>query len=112
MMITKQEYTTIDNLDIYPYDINRLNWNDGVRACEFLGNGWRLPTKNELNSIYINKAMIGGFASDNYWSSSKTDTNNAWTQYFGNGAQGTYYETNSFYVRPVRTTAHHLIDTP
>jgi hypothetical protein len=112
MMMTEQEYKTIDNLDVYPNDFGCLNWNDGVRACELLGNGWRLPTKDELNSIYINKAMIDGFTSDNYWSSSKTDTNNAWTQYFGNGAQGTYDDTNSFYVRPVRTVISCLIDTP
>ncbi len=30
---------------------------------------------------------VGGFAADNYWSSSQNDANNAWNQNFGNGNQ-------------------------
>lgn len=29
-----------------------------------LGDGWRLPTKDELNVLYENKDKIGGFASN------------------------------------------------
>ena len=42
-----------------------------MKACAALGGGWRLPTKDELNILYENKDKIGGFASNNYWSSTE-----------------------------------------
>ncbi len=32
---------------------------------------WYLPSKDELNCLYINKAAVGGFASSYYWSSTE-----------------------------------------
>ena len=57
--------------------------------------GWFLPSKDELNQMYVNlKAQgRGGFASDYYWSSSEV-VNDAWIQNFVNGSQvtsGKYY---------------------
>jgi len=63
---------------------------------------WYLPSKNELNQLYIEKARIGGFWTDWYWSSSEVDVTEAWPQYFGNGLQYGYFKTSSVYVRPVR----------
>jgi hypothetical protein len=31
---------------------NELSWADAKKACDELGNGWRLPTKNELKAMY------------------------------------------------------------
>ncbi len=50
---------------------------------------WYLPSKDELNKLYLNKAAIGGFATDYYWSSSESSSNYAWLQYFLTGTQGT-----------------------
>lgn len=36
-------------------------WDGAHKACADLGEGWRLPTLDELNIIYQNKAKIGGF---------------------------------------------------
>jgi hypothetical protein len=63
---------------------------------------WYLPSKNELNQLYIEKARIGGFSTDWYWSSSEVDATEAWPQYFGNGLQYGYFKTPLVYVRPVR----------
>jgi hypothetical protein len=63
---------------------------------------WFLPSKGELNQMYVNKTAIGGFASDNYWSSSEFDANYAWYQYFGYGDQFNTIKSSSYYVRPVR----------
>jgi hypothetical protein len=63
---------------------------------------WYLPSKNELNQLYIEKARIGGFSTDWYWSSSEVDATEAWPQHFGNGLQYGYFKTSSVYVRPVR----------
>jgi hypothetical protein len=33
-------------------------------------NDWYLPSKDELNKLYLNRTAIGGFTGENYWSSS------------------------------------------
>ena len=48
---------------------------------------WYLPSKDELNKLYINRFAIGGFDNGHYWSSTEVDSNGAWTRYFGNGNQ-------------------------
>ncbi len=45
---------------------------------------WYLPSRDELNKLYDNRSLIGGFSVDYYWSSSeKTDSSTRWGQYFG-----------------------------
>ncbi len=46
--------------------------------------------------------MVGGFANNNYWSSSEYDINNAWKQNFNNGSQNNNNKNNTNYVRAVR----------
>ena len=64
---------------------------------------WYLPSKDELNKIYINKSIIGGFNNANYWSSSESSCQQGWYQDFSNGTQSTTYMDLSFYVRAVRS---------
>ena len=65
---------------------------------------WRLPTKRELNLMYV--VFISGnaanFDSYYYWSSTENDYNRAWTQYFGNGNQGNGFKDYTTNVRAVR----------
>jgi hypothetical protein len=68
---------------------------------------WYLPSKDELNLMYVNlhTQSLGSFANAGYWSSSEYsgyETYNAWIQLFSNGDQFNYYKTNSNYVRAVR----------
>jgi Protein of unknown function (DUF1566)/Putative metal-binding motif len=82
-------------------------WNIAARICGdlVLGgyNDWYLPSTNELNQLYINRVAIGGFASNGYWSSSVGFNNNAWFQYFSNGAEGINNKVNNFFlVRAIR----------
>jgi len=63
---------------------------------------WFLPSKGELNQMYVNKTAIGGFASGGYCGSSEAGAGTAWYQYFGLGTQGSDYKSGTFYVRPVR----------
>ena len=80
-----------------------MTWDDAKKACKVLGDGWRLPTIDELNTLYINKDKIGGFARDVYWSYTKNDDYNAWVQGFYGGV---HYSTNKVftsYVRAIRT---------
>ena len=83
---------------------NRMEWNDAIKACSELGNGWRLPTKYELNYLYIYRGKIGRFANNDYWSSTEEDMDNAWRQYFNGGSQALLFKVRGFAnVRAVRT---------
>jgi hypothetical protein len=71
-------------------------------ARDYDGGGytdWSLPSKDELNEMYLNKATINSTAAANsgsnfvtavYWSSTEIDNGGASAQYFGNG-----YQSNS-----------------
>ena len=63
---------------------------------------WFLPSKDELNEMYLNKAAIGGFASGSYWSSTEDDSGSAWIQGFSSGFQINYGKYNNYNVRAVR----------
>jgi hypothetical protein len=65
---------------------------------------WYLPSKNELNKLYLNRTAIGGFAAAYYWSSSEYNTGLAWYQNFNflNGGQFGYNKSATYYVRAVR----------
>jgi hypothetical protein len=65
-------------------------------------NDWYLPSKDELNKLYINRVAIGSFASDYYWSSSENANENAWAQYFDDGYQEYTRKSATPRVRAVR----------
>ena len=83
-------------------------------ARAYTGGGytdWFLPSKDELNKMYLNKATINTTAASNsgsdflnsfYWSSTENDNGNAWVQYFSNGDQYSYYRDATLSVRAVR----------
>ncbi|MDD5015562.1 MAG: Ig-like domain-containing protein [Atribacterota bacterium] len=63
---------------------------------------WFLPSKDELNQLYAQKALVGGFASDYYWSSSEEDADSACGQGFTSGMQGKYPKDYGLRVRAIR----------
>ncbi len=64
---------------------------------------WYLPSKYELNLMYLQKAVVGGFADRSYWSSSENDSTTAWTQDFTNGTQQNWQLKDfGHYVRAIR----------
>ena len=64
---------------------------------------WRLPTKYELNAMYLQKDDIGGFSNDVYWSSTEIHYEVAWRQDFSDGIQGLNIKDAIFHrVRVVR----------
>ena len=96
----------IGNIEVAEKDFpNKMNWQSAKDACESLGNGWRLPTKDELNLLYQNKDKISGFTTieySYYWSSDVYDGVYRVNQDFDNGGQYNDREHNPFYVRAVR----------
>ena len=54
-------------------------------ARAYTGGGyadWYLPSKDELNKLYLSRFDIGGYVTDAYWSSSERNNINAWAQDF------------------------------
>ena len=71
-------------------------------AAGALFTDWRLPTKYELNLLYLQKSVVGGFTDNYYWSSTEDGYLNAWHQNFYTGFQ--YDNDKDFpdYVRAIR----------
>tara|TARA_B110000208_G_scaffold121035_1_gene147830 strand:- start:72 stop:1277 length:1206 start_codon:yes stop_codon:yes gene_type:complete len=93
---------------------NKIVTNQGAgiyaaSICQTLALGgysdWYLPSKNELEQLYFNRALIGGFIDDWYWSS----TEGSWFGYamvhhFGNGSKSIgLVERQTWRVRTVRS---------
>jgi hypothetical protein len=104
---------TQNTIDII--NANCSSSNGSPTAADFCANltlggysDWFLPSKDELNEMYLNNAAIGGFGFDFYWSSTEYNNTNAWVQNFtiggqsGNGYQGSSFKDNVNYVRAVR----------
>jgi hypothetical protein len=82
-------------------------------ARAYTGGGytdWFLPSKDELNKMYLKRGDInttavanGGsnFANNFYWSSTEEDNNRAWRQDFNSGP-GHFKKHNTYFVRAVR----------
>ena len=93
----------IDDLVVMTEDLGEMNWEEAKKACKNLGDGWRLPTKDELNILYHNKDKIGGYTLVNYWSSKMGDLSTSWIQNFDNGSQVGNLNSDTNSVRAVRS---------
>lgn len=92
--------------------LNALKGSNDVRNASKLifevipnsSNEWFLPSKDELNLMYINlcKKNLGNFKNGDYWSSSQLSENWAWCQSFKHGEQIANQKNGRCYVRPVR----------
>jgi protein phosphatase/serine/threonine-protein kinase len=86
-----------------PYQL----WADAVVATLAYTSGstndWYLPSKDELNELYLARTTVGGFKLDYYWSSSANGSIAAFGQFFDNsGRQNSLDKPEPNYVRPVR----------
>ena len=88
-------------------DLGRFSWEDAVQKCKDLGDGWHLPNKDELNTLYLKRRkFLDGFLGilTRYWSSSEAEGYSlySWDQDITYGYQRIDYKTGSFFVRPVK----------
>ena len=91
------------NLEVAQYDFpNPMNWDSAKKICGTLGKGWRLPTKDELKTLFQNREKIGGFEERGSWSSTEGASYGAWYQFFYDGSQDTNIKEASHLVRAIR----------
>jgi hypothetical protein len=98
----------IGNLEVAEKDFpTQMSWKEAKSACEALGEGWRLPQKDEYVILSQNKEIIkiGGF-NKYYWTGSKIKVDFSWIFYFDtNPGFSPFldgYEPNEYCVRAVR----------
>ncbi len=104
------DYVMVGDLYVQTVDISesRLNRESAILLCgnSIKGgyNDWRLPTLDELATMYENRAAIGGFANGDYWASDY-NPNNSWHYYcmnFSSGEVKNYQFNDPRRVRAVR----------
>ena len=88
------------NIEVYPHDLGMFTWKKAKEACTKLGDGWRMPTREELHLMWLN--MDDSYTAAYYWSSSERNNDFAWVQDFNDGAQDYSYKSYTYYVRAVR----------
>jgi hypothetical protein len=64
---------------------------------------WYLPSRDELNKLYINRIAVGGIGTDIYWSSSEYNIDEAWFQTFLDSGQGHVFKNATYSVRAFRS---------
>jgi hypothetical protein len=77
-----------------------------ARICDDLVlNGysdWFLPSKDELNQMYLHQSVFGGGFGEFYWSSSEDNAFMAILESFNNGYQIYTYKYGTWNVRAIR----------
>jgi hypothetical protein len=63
---------------------------------------WYLPSKHELNLLYLQKNEVSGFVNNFYLSSTEVNLYSVWRQLFFSGGQANYDKGDFGYVRAVR----------
>lgn len=88
-------------------DLGNADWVTAKTMCENSRVGgftdWRLPTKAELLVLYNQKATIGGFSTDFYWSSTENNSYSSCYVSFFHGMSGETGKSAQCKVRAVRT---------
>lgn len=115
--VSPVEYLELSTAGIYveKKDAGRSTWESVSNLCQnrTVGgmNHWRLPTKQELATLYEQKNAIGGFhdtANSRYWSSTISDGSGTLYSYyycidFSSGYLSSSISSNSNYARCVRS---------
>jgi hypothetical protein len=75
--------------------------------CNNLSSGgfsdWYLPSRDELNKLYLNRSVIGGFNNASYWSASQATTTTSWSVNFSSGGtNNTGPKSSLLSVRAIR----------
>jgi hypothetical protein len=84
----------------YAQDIISNPSNHNANGQKFMD--WRLPTNYELSQMYSQRAAIGGFTTNNYWSNKEDSSTQGWFIPFSTGAPDYSGKGVGNYIRAVR----------
>jgi len=95
----------LEGFEVAQFDFEiKMNWVDARNACNKIGDGWKLPSKVELEIIYENRQYLPTYSFGTYWSSTKNEANLPWVHDFNSGIQSPKNELNECFVRAIRAT--------
>lgn len=89
--------------------LGKMPWENAIAACRNLGNGWRLPSKEDLLAIYKVKSTLDSTLAavgdelplSYYWSSTEYNSDWAWTVGVKLGYTNSMPKSDNLYVRAV-----------
>lgn len=87
------------------YNMNNTTHPAAYFCCNLTINGytdWYLPAGDELNMLYENRSVLGGFSTARYWSSTQRSASNALSKDFNSGNNVSTSKSFYYYVRAVR----------
>ena len=94
----------IEDLIVLPRDLVEMTLQEATIKVKELGEGWRLPTKEEFeNILYPNKSKIPNLQDLYYWSRTEKGLSFAWYFRFYHGGSGNHSKSRLCYVRAVKT---------
>ena len=71
----------VGEIEVAPFDLPcGGTYENAMQAIDSIGEGWRLPSVEEMKLIFENKDKIGGFAANYYWT---RETNGDKATHFG-----------------------------
>ena len=81
------------------------NQQDAMSICKEQDPEFRIPSQDELASMFVNQRLINGemvTGSTNYWSATLYDSTRAWTQGFSSGGRLIHARSSAFRVHCVK----------
>ena len=97
--------------EVYPDDLGfgsrgtigtLMTWYNAMESCKNLGDGWMLPTKEELNLMYRKKENLRILPLHGYWSCDEYDITSAYYKYFFTGFEYVFEKRFPAFARPIR----------
>ena len=94
----------VGSIEVAENDFSKsMNLDEAKTACTLLGNGWRLPTLNEITEIYLNRAKFNGFKLSHYWCDTLIVNDLYGLLDFSHGMEGSKLKNGRCFVRAVRS---------
>jgi hypothetical protein len=93
---------SFDSEDFAAVICNEYSKSETANSLETTYGDWYLPSKYELNLLYLKRTTVGNFAADKYWSSSESDKDKAWSINFNTSSDSAEDKTNKNRVRAIR----------
>lgn len=103
---TPKTTVRIGRLEAMTQDLGFMKWDDSKKACADLGNGWRLPTKDELMLLIKNNVIqYPGKGRSLYWSSTERRNGMVFSMFRlrEDGVKTWEFKYKLGLIRPVRT---------
>jgi hypothetical protein len=85
------------------YDLGEMYWSEAINLSEKKGDGWFLPSVEQLAKLHENANYVPNLTNSYYWSSTNYDSYKSWAIDFSSGARDGYEKTHIMNVRLIKS---------